>query len=335
MESFHHGIVTSMPDTDPSVPTYKIQPRSNRKEKILVAGIITVVIALLGALGYHFRQVLMDLFMPLERPDVTFLLSAGTLPASVVQFDPNGENPVLLEVPETGEFLKVIDATYVGTSTAYYLIADPLYTRSNIYRQDLSSSNRGLVQITDTDTFKTHLSVATHGDLFAYEVVNGFKSIQLGTYSLGRNTEEMLGEGTRPIVSEDGLRIAFERGRMLVVRSLVEATDVASLKREGTSPYAFDLGSRTVSVYRADTKTIETYSFNTNKEPILISSENIDVVPAALAYAEGTLFYATAATDNREVTIGSPALAWSAVAMLPEGSRFEGLAQYGLSVVFK
>lgn len=289
-------------------PTPVTNTTTRDSRRLLIIGGIVVLVLLVGYLLYRFWGGDLLGNDALEG-DVHIVLASDGIPLRSAQTlnVATGET-ALLVVPGQGTAVTV-DA-HENETTGLYLIADPAFTRANLYRLDRTKPEAGLAQLTASDTVKYALSYDELSGVAAYATQTAGAPARIVAWSPVTKTEKELGNGERPVVLRGGFFVAFEReGKLIAVN--VESGEVREILNLGQgAAYAIDQENLRAALYNPVTASVDHFSLASLTSASYESSVPVASPPAALAYAgeklvalrasEGTLVFSS--LDGEEET---------------------------------
>lgn len=264
----------------------------------LVAGAIAVVI--IGCLAYRYWHG--PSFLPAAY-EVT--VAADDLPLSpAYAFNTRTKEVVPFSVDAQGTAV-VVDVAR-DDNYSYYLVSDPGFTSSNLYRQDRANEARGLETLTNSDTLKFDLSYDTRSGTVAYvAVVDGEKHIV--AWSPVTKEEQDLGPGMHPTLLPGGFFVVLEReGKIVSVRIETE-DEYEVLNVEADAPFAVDAENMKVVLYNPIVGMLQQFSIANSIGADYEADADMPVsaAPGELLYSEGAPVRAARDEATGELVISS------------------------------
>jgi hypothetical protein len=204
-------------------------------------------------------------------------------PVQVVRLDKNITAPLQVEGQGTSI---VMDAVTNGTSSAAYLIADPLYKVSNIYLQDRAKRSAGLSQVTDSKSFKYDLSFDFDSGSAVYlSTINSSTSEpHVFLYTRDGKKEVDLGSGTHPTLLSGGFFVMFQKGDTVVVKDTVTKRTTSLFTIGSSTPFAVDGKNKIIALYNPISKSVDQFSFAGTVTASYMSSTPLASAPATISY---------------------------------------------------
>ncbi|MBA3789512.1 hypothetical protein H0X32_03960 [Patescibacteria group bacterium] len=295
---------TTMPPQSVRNPS---SPTPHRTAKLLLA--VLVVLVALVALWFLLRNFVPSSQTLLPKGDHVLVVADHPPLMPVVSVDSNTGSTTVFKIEGQGTAV-VVDAAFSGTSTPYYLIANPTFTASNLYAGKSDTPNAGLTQLTFSKNLKYDLTYDPSSGFAAYVEMVGSSTPKVPHvffYSSLTQKEIDLGEGSNPTLLTDGFYLVMRQGGSIVSVNTFTGKVYPSLSIDPSAPFAVDTQNKVVALYNSVADSIDYFSIASTVSASYKSSVPVTAAPAALAFAEGKLLIingtAAASQSNSDFTV--------------------------------
>jgi hypothetical protein len=230
-----------------------------------------------------------------------FLLASDGMPLAPAQIIDIAKK-TMVPVSVEGQGTDVVVDRAGSEGDVYYLIGDPAFTRSNLYRQGPKNPGAGLSEITHSATMKFDLSYDALSGVAAYvasQAGNGAGHIMVWSPITRKETD--IGIGAHPILLSGAFFVVFERdGKLMSVNvASKEAHELLSIRPE--APFAVDSANLVISLYEPTANAIQSFSIAGVTSASYQSSFPVVAAPSELVYVGGILI--TAQTNEADHTV--------------------------------
>lgn len=303
------------PSVQPISTTNDARSASSRRLVLLISGAIAIVLAGV-AVWYLFGRDELAGFFPRGSEVYLSLADAGEVPLSSVSLSTENPGPVLVETGKDEK--KYAIGIAKGNGVTYYLLLDPATLISNIYRQENDGTR---TQISDTPTFKNHLSYDADTGTFVYQSVTAEtpedladrRAWNIETFHEESGETKAWGQGIRPTFFSDDSVAVEENGLLYAVDLATGARERVAAVTSGV--WALDASGTRLAVYDMNAQTIETFdlggesltstgSYEVRYQPLVLTFVN-DKPLALRVMGEGMLLALTY-LDGRSIAFPNP-----------------------------
>jgi hypothetical protein len=274
---------------DKQHPNKKKRGWSLSPEAVLaIGGMMIFLICAVAYFGYHLygRHSAAGI---VPAGDSVFIISNGSYPQPVISVNTATGATEPVTVPGQGNSLVIDLSQNGGTTTPYYLIADPQLTNSNLYAGNVKNPKAGLSQVTHSDAMKYDLSYDYLSGVAAY-MENASSTTHVLIYSPVTKAETDLGAGSDPSLLPGGFFVIERQGGEIVSVNISTGTVYPLASLTTSSPFAVDAGAENLALYNAQTQTIQYFNIQSKVSASYVSSSaKLASAPTSLVYVNHKL----------------------------------------------
>lgn len=265
--------------------------REQKRKKMIVIGAVALLLTVLVVGGYfafkYFNRVIIN--PPLVDIDQKVLLVSVAPPFSPVVLV-NTSKKTIEPFSAVGQgTAMMMDAATNGTTTAVYLLSDPYFKISNLYKEDRAQSSIGLSQLTSSQNLKYDLSYDFLSGTATYLIKKDSTESHVVVFSPNTQKETDLGVGNHPTILPGGFFVFYQKGSALTVMELATKKSHTLLTIATSTPFAVDGENKIIAVYDSVSKQINLFSFASTVTASYLSSEKTDHSIKALTFSKGKL----------------------------------------------
>jgi hypothetical protein len=262
---------------------------------------IVVLIAAVALIGYFaYRHWQGSQLVPAGQ--MVTIASDGLPLAAMQRIDLEDGSLVPLNTEGQGTAV-VLDAAHTDAK-GYYLIGDPGFSRSNLYRQDRENPGVGLEELTHSTTLKFDLAYDDLSGVAAYvSVPEAGGDGHITVWSPLTKKETDIGAGMHPVLLPGGFFVVLERdGKVMSVNvETGEAYELLSLAPDAV--FAVDAQNMKLALYVPALGTIQQFSIANSVGASFESAIQAPSAPGEMAFSGGALVTGTIDAGTGELVL--------------------------------
>lgn len=274
--------------------------REQKRKRMIVVGAVVLLLTVLVVGGYfafkYFNRVIIN--PPLVDIDQKVLLISVAPPFSPVVLV-NTSKKTIEPFSAVGQGTAImVDAATNGTTSAVYLLSDPYFKTSNLYKEDRAQSSIGLSQFTSSESLKYDLSYDFLSGTATYLTQKAPAESHITVFSPNTLKEIDFGVGSHPTILPGGFFVLYQKGNALTVTEIATKKSYTLLAVATGTPFAIDGDNKIIAVYDSVSKQINRFAFPSIITASYLSSEKTDHGIKALAFSKGKLVSTWIATEG-------------------------------------